>query len=827
MLETLSQELSDRSRPRYYHRIALHGLGGVGKTQIALEYAYRHESDYNYVFWISGVSQTELLSGFKNIARLSGCTKGTRDPSKIAIHVLNWLRVTKNWLLIIDNLDDISIVRNYLPTTDGAGHTLITTRNKNSDGIPAEGFEVPGMHPEDCVQFLLERGRLPDQTSEIRYEAHRIVEELGYLPLAIEQAASYIRISQNVNEYLTTYKKQRQELLNWRPSGNDPYAFTVAATLKLSLNSLQSSNPQVFALVQYLAFMNPDEILVEFLKDGIDVLPSNIQVLIKNNLGWIKSLKELEKFSLINVFKEGTRISIHRLVQAVIQDELDSSLQTSIVSHIIQLGLRCFPDMSNSTERESCRRYRSQVIACLEQGDGAKEGPEWQILSVRVGRYLFEDGFYKDSLRWRTLTFDIKKRVLGPDHPDTLMSMQYLAGTYLNMGRDAEAARIHEQMLEARKRTLGLEHPDTLSSMHGLATAFLNMGRHADGAQMLQQTLEARKRTLGPEHPDTLSSMHNLATAYLNLGRNAEGTQIHEQTLEVRKRTLGPDHPNTLMSMLYVATGYNCLGWNAKAAPMHEQTLEAQKRTLGPEHPDTLWSMHSVAMTYLHLGRNAEGAHMHEQALEVRKRTLGLEHPDTLWSAYGLAMAYLNLGRKVEGVQMHKETLEARKRTLGLEHPDTLRSMHSLAAAYLNLGRNADAALMHEQTLEAQKRTLGKEHPDTLRSMHELAAAYLNLGQNADGVQMLERTLKARERTLGPDHPDTLSSMYRLAVSYVNLGRNTQAAQMLEETLAAQRRILGPEHPDTLSSLRSLAAAHDNLGANMERTQMHDKTLPS
>ena len=368
-LKKLSRQLSDRQPKRYNHRVSLHGLGGMGKTQIALEYAYRHKSDYKYVFWISAVDQSQLLSGFVDIAKLSGCVKVTDKSTEVAKCVLDWLRVTESWLLIIDNLDDITIVNDYLPSTSGVGHTLITTRNRNSDGIPADGLEITEMNPEDCVQFLFDRIRLTDHTPEIRNEAHKIVQELGCLPLAIEQAAAYIRTSQNIGEYLITYKKERQELLDWRSTGNYPYNYTVATTLRMSLERLKLSHPNAIALIQYLAFLNPDEISLDFLKDGIEALPSRIQVLIENNLRRVESLNALESFSLIRVFGEGRKISIHRLVQAVIQDDLDSSLQALIISDVIRLGLQSFPDIvSDASKRETCRRYRSQAIACLEKG---------------------------------------------------------------------------------------------------------------------------------------------------------------------------------------------------------------------------------------------------------------------------------------------------------------------------------------------------------------------------------------------------------------------------------------------------------------------------
>lgn len=202
----------------------------MGKTQIALEYAYRHQSDYRYVFWISAVDQAQLLSGFREIAKDTRCVKYDDKPEEVGKSVLKWLQVTESWLLIIDNLDDITVVNGYLPTTSGVGHTLITTRNKNSNGIPAEGMEVMVMGSDECVQLLLDLIKL-ENSNQTKVEARKIVEELGYLPLAIEQSAAYIRESQNLEEFLETYKIHRREFFNWRAEGNYPYSYTVATTV--------------------------------------------------------------------------------------------------------------------------------------------------------------------------------------------------------------------------------------------------------------------------------------------------------------------------------------------------------------------------------------------------------------------------------------------------------------------------------------------------------------------------------------------------------------------------------------------------------------------
>jgi tetratricopeptide (TPR) repeat protein len=445
----------------------------------------------------------------------------------------------------------------------------------------------------------------------------------------------------------------------------------------MSLQVLLKQNPNAVRLLQLFAFLDPDEIRVDYLKRGRAAFTSELATVFENEVTLVNSLADLESCSLIKVTTNHT-VTVHRLVQLVVRDAISEPDKLGLKTAVICSALKGFPTYVGQDTIEICRNYSTHAITALQyfpeyisSQTGSFE--PYLLLLDRLSYYLYFDGYYKDET-----------------------ALRY-------------------QLFMARKHTLGLEHPDTLGSMNGLAAAYGNLGRNAEAAQMLEQTLEVQKRTLGPEHSNTLWTMNGLGVAYGNLGWHSKAAQMLEQTLEGRKRTLGPDHRYTLWTMNGLGVAYGNLGRNAEAVQMLEQTLEARKRTLGPEDPNTLRSIHDLANIYVELGRNTEAAQMHEQTLEVQRRTLGPEHLNTLRSMNGLAIAYGNLGRNAEAVQMLEQTLEARKRALGPEHPDTLRSMRNLALTYANLGLNqAEVAQMLEETLEEwQKLTLGSEHPDS------------------------------------------------------------------------------------------------------------------
>ena len=438
MLETIHHKIQDEQLSGYKHRVALFGLGGVGKTQIALEYCFRYKSEYDYVFWMSAADQTRLLSSFRDAATLIGCVKKESDqsPEDIAKIVLQWLHSNATWLLIFDNLDDISIIKGYLPPIHSSGHVLITTRNKNCDGIPAEGVEIIPMDSNESISLLLTRSGLQDDPrQEVKIEARKIVDELGHLPLAIEQAAAYIRSSQNIFEYLSAYYQNRKELLHDKPNGNYMYNESVATTWKMSLHRLKTSSKK---LIELLAYLNPDETLVTFLTAGNGGLPPELGLIVNNYVLLRQTLRDLEAYSLIRVWDEGRKITIHRLVQYIIRDDLDSEYRRVVVARVLRLGLFAFPDTVDGPNRRICRIYRSQVIAILaniedEQNwvESLDEGDmDWQLLSERLAAYLFQDGYHSDCIKYHVKCMERIARVLGVEHPDTLWSMTRLAATY-------------------------------------------------------------------------------------------------------------------------------------------------------------------------------------------------------------------------------------------------------------------------------------------------------------------------------------------------------------------------------------------------------------
>ena len=524
LIETLRDKLCEDNPQEFNHRVALFGMGGVGKTQVAIEYVVRYKHEYNAVFWITAGDLSSLLLGFQEIAEVTKCTNiNSSDAASLAREVLKWLNMQSSWLLVMDNVDDISVVKGYLPdVTTGEGHLLFTTRDPNAIGISARGLEVEVFDPHTAADMLLLRANQFDNSnSEIHLEAVKIVEELGFLALAIEQAAAFIRESlKNIFKFLPVYYVNREKILAQRPRGDWPYPFVVATTWSMSFEIVKDRNPDAAQLLNLFAFLNPDKILVEFLEAGRDGLPEPLKTMIADMFEFSKALGELEQYSLIRRPGDGRIISMHRLVQAVIKDSLVNEDERNFMEMIATLFLFAFPEFDED-KRQICRRYQTQVVGPLItlMGLGTEDIAN---LLLRVGYFLYADGKYFDGEHLERKAVEIRIALFGHEDYRTMTGMNNLAETYRALGRMKEAADLHEKVLEASRRTLGDEHPDTLSSMNNLAETYRALGRMKEAADLHEKVLEARRRTLGDEHPHTLSSMNNLAVD-ISCSRSHEG----------------------------------------------------------------------------------------------------------------------------------------------------------------------------------------------------------------------------------------------------------------------------------------------------------------
>ena len=347
-----------------------------------------------------------------------------------------------------------------------------------------------------------------------------------------------------------------------------------------------------------------------------------------------------------------------------------------------------------------------------------------------------------------------------PDQPLIEARLRLTLGqSFYDLGDDRKAAEQEEAAFTLFSRQLGPDHPDTLSSMNQLAISYGDMGRYDDALKLREETLGLRKARLGPNHPDTLISMNNLANSYDDLGRHAEALKLREETLVLDRATFGPDDPETLTCLFHLANTNRVLGRHDDALKLYEEALALFRVRLGPDHPETLVCMHGLACGYFNVGRRADSLKLFEETLALDKAKLGLDHPDTLRIMNDLANNYVDVGRSADALKLREETLERIKSKYGPDHPATLTCMANLANSYAALGRHAAALKLREGTLALRTTRLGPDHASTLKSMTDLAESLLAVHRGAEAVIVIRQAAAIWEK---PNRTDS-SSLYNAA----------------------------------------------------------------
>ncbi len=531
---------------------AIIGLGGIGKTQIAVEYAYRFHQDYQVVLWARAESTEALTSSYVTIATLLNLPEHETQEQEITVQAVSkWLQTHSRWLLILDNADDLSLVPAFLPPALG-GHLLLTTR-AFAVGQLASRLEVDTLSPEQGALFLLRRASLvaPDATLEQvspqqRALAMQVSQELGGLPLALDQAGAYLEATGTaLAAYQQIYQQHRTDLLAQRRAQGADHPEPVASTWSLSFARVEETNPAAADLLRLCAYLAPDAIPDEILTLGAEHLGPALGPVASDAFLLGQAIEALRTYSLIGRDASLQTLSVHRLVQAVVRDALDASDRRRWVERAIRAVHAALPavEHANWPAWERLLAHAQACAAWLDPQDvHLQEAAE--VLN-QAAWYLTERARYSEAELLLERAYQMSEQQLGAEHLDTARDALALAYLYDAQGKYEQAEPLLVRALVIREQRLGPEHPATAQGLNNLAELYRVQGKYEQAEPLYQRALAICEQQLGPEHPHTAFSLDNLAALYYAQGKYEQAEPLNQRALAICEQQLGPQHPDT------------------------------------------------------------------------------------------------------------------------------------------------------------------------------------------------------------------------------------------------------------------------------------------
>jgi tetratricopeptide (TPR) repeat protein/nucleoside phosphorylase len=853
----------------------IRGEGGVGKTHLAVEYAYRRLSDYDIVLWLDAGDPAGLADAYAGLAECTEDLKhlAGRERPEVVKAVRQWLAGAGRWLLVFDNAEGPESVEHYIPP-QGNGHVIVTSRNPNWGHLARTVCLDLWSRPESAA-FLLDRTHSKDEAS-----AAGVAELLGDLPLALEHAGAYVKATGcSLLDYARLLQSEGLGMLDDTAVQSHR---AVSATWSITLKRLKKECPEAALLMCILAFLAPEGLPVSSLVGGAPVLIDSLNVSLSSVKETNRLVARLRRHGLAG--RTGDKLSVHRVLQHAVRASLDASEARSAFAQAAGLLRRIVPGRPDLPENwDECAdlvphaRFIGDHALQMDRGLGetvsvlsqtavylcaaraayaeaeplyrraleiSEKAPESEYPAIAtalqdIAEILRADRRYGEAEPLFRRALEVGERSLGPEHPGLLVPRFNLWQLLIGTGQHEEAESLSSQMMQALgnfiesqdmppqetelllEKASQLEHANAAVVITNLVELFRNDLQDEEAEQLLRRALAIGEKFLGPEHRQVSHTLQQLALVLQDLGQQEEAEALLRRALEIGEKTLGPEHFEVAAALNNLAVLLCATQRHEEAEPLLRRALEIGEKTLGPEHPNVVAGRMNVAFLPFFAGQYEEAAPLLRDALEIGKKVLGPEHcavadADLTLQLADLAKLPRDDAQPEEAEALYRRVLEIGEKALGPEHPEVAAALNNLAMLLHVTGRYEEAEPLFRRALEIREKDLEPEHPEVATSLNSLAVLLHKTGRNGEAEPLFRRALEMLERTLGPKHPDVAATLNHLAGVLAVTGRYEEAEPLVRRALEIAEEVLGPEHPNVAVWLNNLAWLLQTTGRRRE-----------
>ena len=792
---------------------AITGMGGVGKTQLVVEYIFRYKTDYSVIWWIRSEESATIAADYASLAAsLDLPEKASPDQTEMTKAVKRWLEHNSGWLLIFDNAQDPELIRDYLPQT-AQGHVIITSRNPHWTGV-ARLLSVKVFTREESIDFLCMRTGQDDKKT-----AEALANELGDMPLALEQACAYIETTGiTLIDYHGFFQSRLKEL--WEDE-NPPldYPQSVAATWSLTMDNVIKESPEAADLLNLCAFLAPDEISLEMLSEGAEHLPKPLAATATDRLAMNRAIKVLRQYSLIDA--SGEFLSVHRLVQAVVRNRLSEDDEKTLAETAVRLLSAAFPFDSNDVRTwHQCSRLLPHALAAAAHAEARDVSPEVtsHILN-QTGLYLRERAEFAEAKAHYERALTLAEKAYGREYPSVARDVNNLGSILKDLG-DLQGAKEHyERALKIDENAYGKDHPSIARDVNNIGGVIRALGDLQGAKEHFQRALKINEDAYGKDSPRVATDVNNLGSILQDLG-DLQGAKEHfQRALKIDENTYGRDHPIVAIDVNDLGSILQDLGDMQGAKEHFQRVLKIDVEVYGKDHPDVATDVNNLGNILQDMGDLQGAKEYFEQALKIDENTYGSDHSSVARDVNNLGLVLKDQG-DLQGAKEHFErALKIDENTYGPDHPNVARDINNLGTVLRDMGDMQGGKEHFERALKIDENTYGSDHPNVARDITNLGLILRDMNDLRGAKEHLERTLKIDENTYGLDHPKVAIDVNNLGTVLRDMSDLQGAKEHFERALKIDENTYGSDHPNVardITNLGGVLRAQEDLQGTKE-----------
>ncbi|WP_261808538.1 FxSxx-COOH system tetratricopeptide repeat protein [Nonomuraea sp. C10] len=772
---------------------ALYGLAGVGKTQAAVEYAHRFRQHYDLVWWVPadqpGLVRTTLAQLAPRLGLPEPSAMGIEEAAAAVLDALRRGVPYSAWLLIFDNADEPADFTDVIPS-EGPGHVLVTSRNHRWENV-VDTVAIDVFQREESVQFFKRRMRraITDE------DATRLADALGDLPLALEQAAALqTETGMPTDEYLRLLEERTSRLL----SEGKPieYRHSMTAAWELSMAQLKKQSPEAMELLRCCAFFGPEPIPRAVFAPVEGPVRAQTAELVADPIRLGRAIGKLNKYALVRIDNESRlrTLQVHRLIQALVREELRPEEHQSIRSEVHSLLVGWAP--SDLDVPAAWARYDALLphIAPAKVAESLRPGV--RDFALNVVNYLSASGNHV-SMREHVRVFREQwTRDSGPEDVYVLKATKAEGDLLRYLGKYNEAFELNTRTLASLRQAVGNENPETLALLNGIGADLRAKGLFREAREHDTNSVNLHKKVLGPGHVRTLRAMNNLAIDHGLLSDYWKAREILEEALRTQQGER-QDQTGTVLNLWNsLSRAVRGCGEYEEACDIGHDALAYGQEQLDADHYRILLAKKDLAISLLRAGDRAEALEMAREVHARYVRLYGLEHPGTLAAAACLSNSLRVNDEAEKAFKLAVDTMERFPKLYGAEHPYTCGCVSNVALLHRVRGRPEEARRLNQQALEGIEKRLGRDHHYSLIIAINLASDLAELGDLEAACRLGEDNHLRLTALLGERHPTTLAAASNLSADLRASGREEEAEILFERTMEHYAATLGREHAD-------------------------------